>query len=109
MPDLDSFSKIKLWVERDAPIKGYEFSKDYQALYAFINAGHEAVCLVKYRKDLVRKDICQCQKSLEFNIYFSARGIQYGSVNAWDKKGDETDEGIFMKICGLLDVEWLKP
>ena len=89
-------------------MKEYNYSKDYDALYEFICAGNEALCLVDYLQVIEHRDVCKCKREKPFQIFFVSRGHEYGGVYPWYAvNGFEKD--LFIKECNSLNVEWIKP
>ena len=60
-------------------MKGYNYSKDYDALYDFICAWNEALCLVNSEYDLDGRDVCKCKKHNDYNISFKESSGQSSS------------------------------
>lgn len=83
-------------------MKGYNYSKDYDALYEFICAGNEAIYLIDSECDLDRRDICKC--ILLGDIISFINGHKRAIIPLKLFKKDE-----FIKECNRLNVEWIIP
>lgn len=90
----------------------YTLSKDYEELYKHICKGHIIACYVNYNwhdGSPPSRDICTCKKWKHWEIRFSSRGIEYGSVDPFEKKKGSSEKDIFIKTCKILNVEWIVP
>lgn len=90
----------------------YNLSKDYKALYLFVENGNIPIAFVDYEfsNKHICRDVCRVKKSTDNSINFTARGIGYGGVDIWlvdEKKASMKIE--FIKECQRLNVEWILP
>ena len=91
-------------------MKGYNYSKDYDALYDFICAWNEALCLVNSEYDLDGRDVCKCKKHNDYNISFKDSWHYFGGVYREKQKlKSESEKDLFIKECNSLNVEWVIP
>lgn len=91
-------------------MKGYNYSKDYYALYEFICAGNEALCLVNSGYDLDGRGVCKCKKHNDFIISFKNTGHYFGGIYREKQKSEsDSEKDLFIKECTNLNVEWIKP
>ena len=90
----------------------YKISRNYTELFELISNGHEIPCFVDYpfrADDLVKsRDICRVRRRESFDIYFGARGIEYGSISSWHKQNGEREIDVFVDLCKMLNVEFIE-
>ena len=90
----------------------YKMSRNYSELFELICNGHEIPCFVDYsyldNDERVYRDICRVRRRGEFDISFGARGIGYGDISSWHKGNGERELDAFVRLCEMLNVEFIE-
>ena len=101
--------------KQEAEPVGFEYSRDYGALWDFICSGGKALAFVDYRfldepKDVKPwRDPVQVQRIAPYQIKFAARGISYGDIYPFEQSKWPDEKELFFKACSNINLEWAKP
>lgn len=92
-----------------------QYSTDYDALWHFICAGHEALAFVDYRfmgepeGYKPWRDAAKVTRRGPYQINIGARGISYAGAYESDAPQWPDEKELFVKICQNINLEWASP
>lgn len=90
----------------------YKLSTDYSKAYKDLYVGGFLICFVDFRfrgepaTEEPSRDICRCKLKTN-EIVFTARGIEYGSVDIKKNMSDSEIQATFKKECKRMNAAFV--
>ena len=90
----------------------YKLSTDYSKAYKDLYVGGFLICFVDFRfrgelaSEEPSRDICRCKLKMS-EIVFTARGIEYGSVDIKKNMSDLEIQNAFEKECKRMNADFV--